>query len=200
MRLLYEEMLKRDLVAFFDVDSLKIGNKVQEVICEAIKLSPFFLVVLSHEFKGKQYPEAELEVALAFNESKTIVPIFYRMTADQCGECNIPLYPKLSSYTGLERGSKEVSQFASDVADEVKVIAETQRDTSALPFFLQFLAPVYILTVVNLFSLDELKVVTVPKYIRKSESDLDPLWHLKESLSKKQESNVKGTVSDAFSM
>lgn len=40
-------------------------------------------------------------------------------------------------------------------------------------------------------------MVRVPKYIRNHDSDLDPLWHLRESQLKKQQKHIKGTTSDA---
>lgn len=124
-------MLERGLVAFYDVESLTAGDRVQEVIAEAIELSPFFLVILSHHFKGKRYPEAEAQAALAFDKhTKKIIPLFYDMTADECCDSTNDVCSLLSSYSGVERKEKEDAQFASDVADLMIKMASDQLSSS----------------------------------------------------------------------
>ena len=110
---------------------------MQQVIADAIELSPFFLVILSQHFKGKQYPEAEADAALAFGKQfKRIIPVFYGMTADECCESTISVCRKLSAYTGYkhEQRKKSDEQFASDIADYVKDIAQRQLASSTYAY------------------------------------------------------------------
>ena len=129
-------MLKRDLVAFYDEISLSGGDRVQQVIADAIELSPFFLVILSQHFKGKQYPEAEADAALAFDKQiKRIIPVFYSMTADECCESTISVCRKLSAHTGIKHEQKKTDeQFASDIADYLKDIAQRQLSSSTYAY------------------------------------------------------------------
>ena len=68
VQILYHEMQKYGLKAFFDKESLEKGDKAQGTIARAIISASFFAVVLSKKFLNQPYPEAELKVALAFPE------------------------------------------------------------------------------------------------------------------------------------
>ena len=132
VQILYCEMQKRGLMAFFDKESLEKGNEVQATIANAIIKSPFFVVVLSESFLNQEYPEAELKAALAFPEEykKRIMPVFYKMTADECHRLTRKMYRKLADSTGWERKSGSEEQFAESISQEIKQIAEQQLHSS----------------------------------------------------------------------
>ncbi|XP_062516834.1 uncharacterized protein LOC134192152 isoform X2 [Corticium candelabrum] len=121
VRCVYNEMLRRQIVAFFDVESLTGGERIQVTIADAIQMSPFFVVVLSHYFKDQRYPEAEAEAALAFDEANIkILPVFYGMTADECCDSKNRICNQMSSYTGIERKMTTDENFAIEVAKFVE--------------------------------------------------------------------------------
>jgi hypothetical protein len=78
------------------------GQPVQANIAETIINSPFFLVVLSQSFINQKYPEAELKAAWDFHgeSKKAIMPLFYKMSADQCHHQTRKMYRQLSDSTG----------------------------------------------------------------------------------------------------
>ena len=132
VQILYCEMQKRGLMAFFDKESLEKGNEVQATIANAIIKSPFFVVVLSESFLNQEYPEAELKAALAFPEEykKRIMPVFYKMTADECHRLTRKMYRKLADSTGWEWKCESEEQFAESISQEIKQIAEQQLHSS----------------------------------------------------------------------
>ena len=132
VEILYREMQKCGLMAFFDKESLEKGNEVQATIANAIIKSPFFVVVLSDSFLNKEYPEAELKAALAFPEEhkKAVMPVFYKMTADECHRLNRKMYRKLADSTGWVRKTESEEQFTESISQEIKQIAEKQSHSS----------------------------------------------------------------------
>lgn len=134
MRRLYEEMRKRDLLPFYDEITMpaKGGLRVQKIIAKAIVQSPIFVVILSHEFKGEKFPEAEADAALAFDEDSKKIPVFYGMTADKSGSSLNDVCRRLSSYIGYERKGREDLQFACDVADHVKCLVQSHSGSCEL--------------------------------------------------------------------
>jgi hypothetical protein len=98
------EMAKCGLEAFFDKESLDLGDEVQATIAEAIIDSPFFLVVLNGSFIYQEYPELELKAALYIPTNyKRIIPLFYKMTADECLDWKRKIYRELADCTRWER-------------------------------------------------------------------------------------------------
>ena len=132
VQILYGEMQKCGLRAFFDKESLEKGDEVQATIANAIINSTFFVVVLSWSFLDQEYPEAELKAALAFPEEykKRIMPVFYKMTADECHGWTRKMYRKLADSTGWERKSESDQQFAESISQKIKQIAEQQLHSS----------------------------------------------------------------------
>ena len=121
VRCVYNEMLKRQMATFLDVESLTGGERAQVTIADAIQMSPFFVVVMSHYFKDQRYPEAEAEAALAFDDANMkILPVFYGMTADECGNSKNRICNQMSSYTGIEKKTRTDENFAIEVAKFVE--------------------------------------------------------------------------------
>ena len=138
---LTEEMRKKhQIVSFFDADSLSEGRMAQTDIAEAIIRSPLFVVILSHKFKGKRYPAAEVKAALEFNEQepdsfefnsryKKIIPIFYKLTPRECSDCDIKILKILAGITGIEKKHNEdVRSFVTYVAQKIGEHVKAQKD------------------------------------------------------------------------
>ena len=132
---------KHGIVSFFDAVSLREGGMAQTDIAEAIIQSPLFVVILSHEFKGKRYPEAEVKAAFEFDEVKSdspkfnsrykkIIPVFYKITANGCSESTVTILQKLARITGIEKKTDEnVSSLVTRVAERIREHVEGQRDS-----------------------------------------------------------------------
>ena len=139
--LLNKELKKKyKIVSFFDTDSLREGRIAQTDIADAIIRSPLFVVILSHDFKGKRCPEAEVKSAFKFDEHesdpfkfdsryKKIMPVFYKITADVCSESNNKILQNLARLTGIEKKMDEnVSSFVTRVAERIQVHVKEQCD------------------------------------------------------------------------
>ena len=91
--------------------------------------APFCVVVLSESFLNQPYPEAEAKAALAVSqEYKTIIPVFYEMTADDCS-CHLltrKMYQKLADITGWEREDRTDEEFAMAISQDIKHRADKQ--------------------------------------------------------------------------
>ena len=138
---LNKEMRKKhQIVSFFDADSLSEGRMAQTDIAEAIIQSPLFVVILSHKFKGKRYPAAEVKAALEFNKNgpdsfefksryKKVIPVFYKLTADECSGCDIEILNILAGITGIEKKQNEdVRSFVNYVAQKILKHVKAQKD------------------------------------------------------------------------
>ena len=138
---LTEEMRKKhQIVSFFDADSLSEGRMAQTDIAEAIIRSPLFVVILSHKFKAKPYPAAEVKAALEFNEQgpdsfefnsryKKIIPVFYKLTPRECSDCDIKILHILAGITGIEKKHNEdVRSFVTYVAQKIGEHVKAQKD------------------------------------------------------------------------
>jgi GTPase SAR1 family protein len=130
---LYHEMHMCGLKAFYDKESLKMGDSVQATIARAIVNAPFCLVILSNCFQNKEYPEAEVKASLAFSEKhKRTIPIFYKLSADECHDLTRKMYKKLADATGIEKKNIAEDQFAKMISEAMKERAEKQWDSKDL--------------------------------------------------------------------
>ncbi|XP_062509759.1 uncharacterized protein LOC134185892 [Corticium candelabrum] len=106
----------------------------QTDIAEAIIRSPLFVVILSHEFKKKPYPEAEVNAAFEFGSRyKKIIPVFYKITADGCSGSKVAILEKLAKITGIEKKTDEnVDIFVTRVASEIRERVTVQLDKGGI--------------------------------------------------------------------
>jgi hypothetical protein len=135
---LYRELCSRDVLPFFDKYSLPIGTKAQDLIMEALQTTSRFIVpVLSHEIKGKSYPENEMKKAVdrfeRFKESGVqsppvlIVPVFYLTTPDECHESTNQFVKDMSTFTGIVREESEKDDedaYLHRVAEEITTLVK----------------------------------------------------------------------------
>ncbi|XP_062521743.1 uncharacterized protein LOC134196584 isoform X2 [Corticium candelabrum] len=142
---LYKELKeKHGIVSFFDAESLPEGGMTQKLIAEAIIQSPLFVVILSHEFKGKPYPETEVKAAFEFDEDKSdsrkfdsrykkIIPVFYKITATACSESTVTILKKLARIAGIRKKTDENdSSLVTRVAERIREHVEGQRDNGEI--------------------------------------------------------------------
>ena len=130
VRPLNNKLEEYGIVSFFDTVALRVGGMAQTDIAEAIIRSPLFVVILSHEFKGKRYPEAEVDAAFEFGSRyKKIIPVFYKITADGCSGSTVAILDKLAKITGIEKKTDEnVDIFVTLVASRIRACVTAQLD------------------------------------------------------------------------
>ncbi|XP_062509706.1 2' cyclic ADP-D-ribose synthase AbTIR-like isoform X2 [Corticium candelabrum] len=118
------------IVSFLDAVALKVGREAQKEIAAAIIRSPLFVVILSHEFKGKPYPEAEVNAAFEFGSRyKKIIPVFYKITADDCNSSTVTILDKLAQIVGIEKKTDENDDiFVTRVASTIRECVTAQLD------------------------------------------------------------------------
>ena len=133
VHLLYKELLdKYGIISFFDEESLEPGGVAQEDIANAMYQSRFFVTILSHEFKGKHFPEEEVDVALEFCvKNHRIIPVFYKITPDQCNANKSDCVVKLSKITGFKVEEKEKvsdEKLATDFAIKIGSLVKKEEN------------------------------------------------------------------------
>ena len=77
-------MLQENLKVWYDEFTLTLGDSLQKSIDRGLKDSRFGVVVLSHDFFAKDWPQRELDglEALERNGRKVILPIWHNLTRD----------------------------------------------------------------------------------------------------------------------
>ena len=77
-------LLGKNLKVWYDEITLTLGDSLQKSIDRGLKDSRFGVVVLSHDFFAKDWPQRELDglVALERNGRKVILPIWHNLTRD----------------------------------------------------------------------------------------------------------------------
>ena len=139
--MLHDEMLKCGLRTFDDIESLEMGDSVQNTVVHAIVNSPFFVVVLSSSFRDSLHPESQVEAALAFpRDHKKIIPVFYEISIDGCHQSNKEIYHKLAAIKGLRKGFKTDEQFAKWISRQIGQMAVEQLQSSKLLVCLSIIA------------------------------------------------------------
>ena len=83
VRLLAEALTKSGLSVWYDETTLKVGDSLRRAIDHGLANSRFGVVILSHKFFAKQWPQNELD-GLASREVegvKVILPVWHNITA-----------------------------------------------------------------------------------------------------------------------
>ena len=86
------------LNVWYDDFSLRLGDSLSRSISFGLKTSMYGIVVLSHNFFGKSWPERELGALTAREDGghKVILPIWHRVTRSDVVRCNPLLADKLA--------------------------------------------------------------------------------------------------------
>jgi hypothetical protein len=102
---LYWALCAENILPFFDAESLKLGDNADDRMEEALVRSSRFIVpIMSHQLKDKPWPEDEMKKALDRHQQvKVIIPVFYNISADKCGESTNRYFSKMARITGIEK-------------------------------------------------------------------------------------------------
>src|SRR5262249_1408718 len=91
---------------WYDEFELKLGDSLRQSIDKGLRDSRFGIVVLSHAFFSKPWPQKELDglVAREINGKKVILPVWHKLTREEVLNYSPILADKLavSSSKGLE--------------------------------------------------------------------------------------------------
>ena len=128
---LYTKFRSADILPFFDEVTLELGDNAQEMIMDALRCTSRFIVpILTHEIKGKPWPEMEISEALERHmKHKVLLPVFYKITPDQCFQSSNQFVKKISGITGIRQDGEEEETFVCTVVKRIKemVVNDTLR-------------------------------------------------------------------------
>ncbi len=130
-----KEGIVRDLVAalerrgvrvWFDETQLRIGDSLRRKIDAGLARSRFGLVVVSHAFFAKNWPQYELDglVSLEMAGRQRILPVWHEITKDEV----LDYSPSLADKVALSTATYTVEEIAQEIAD---VVRETGTATEA---------------------------------------------------------------------
>ncbi len=90
------------LRVWFDETALEAGDSLRRSIDKGLKESQYGVVVLSTNFFKKEWPQRELDGLTAREDgnSKVIIPVWYKVSADDVRDYSPALADKLSIYSG----------------------------------------------------------------------------------------------------
>ena len=101
---LYWKLCSYDILPFFDELSLKMGDDGHEVMMEAVeRTSRFVAPLITHEVKGKPWPQIEMEKALERHKRDKLVvlPVFL-LDPDKTSESTVPILREISKISGTK--------------------------------------------------------------------------------------------------
>lgn len=108
---------ERDLTVWYDEFQLRIGDSLRRKIDAGIARSRFGVVVLSHHFFAKGWPQYELDglVTMANSDRQVILPIWHEISKDEV----LAHSPSLADKVALRTSDYGVSEIADEIASVV---------------------------------------------------------------------------------
>jgi hypothetical protein len=121
-----KEGIVRDLVAaleqrgvevWYDETQLRIGDSLRQKIDAGLARSRFGLVVVSHAFFAKNWPQYELDglVSLEMAGRQRILPVWHEITKDEV----LDYSPSLADKVALSTATYTVEEIAAEIADVI---------------------------------------------------------------------------------
>jgi GTPase SAR1 family protein len=131
VRELAEELQRRGLRVWYDEHTLVLGDNLRRKIDEGLAQSAYGIVVLSHSFFARDWPQNELDglVAREVNEKKVILPIWHGVTRIDV----IRYSPILASRLAVS-SSKGVVSVVDEIISATTLPDEPLPNTSAEQF------------------------------------------------------------------
>jgi hypothetical protein len=118
VRPLAEALQLRGLRVWYDEFELRIGDSLRRKIDEGLARSRFGVVVLSHHFFSKNWPQRELD-GLAAREStdeQIILPLWHKITKDEV----ISYSPTLADRLARSTSDYTIDEIAEEIATVVQ--------------------------------------------------------------------------------
>ena len=112
---LADELAKAGLKVWFDQFTLEVGDSLRECIDRGLSDSRFGIVVLSHAFFSKRWPQNELNGLIARESfgGKVILPVWHDITAEEVAEYSPLLADRVA--VSSDAGIAEVARKLADV-------------------------------------------------------------------------------------
>jgi Domain of unknown function (DUF1883)/TIR domain len=117
VRDLVEALSSRGVKVWYDEFQLRIGDSLRRKIDAGLARSRFGLVVVSHAFFAKNWPQYELDglVSLEMAGRQRILPVWHNITKDEV----LDYSPSLADKVALSTGTFTVEEIAAEIADVV---------------------------------------------------------------------------------
>ena len=114
VRPLAYELQERGLVVWYDEFELRIGDSLRRKIDAGIARSRFGIVVLSHHFFAKSWPQYELDglVTMAATGKQVVLPLWHEISKDEV----IRQSPSLADKVALRTSDYAISEIADEIA------------------------------------------------------------------------------------
>jgi hypothetical protein len=116
----------REVEVWYDEFQLRIGDSLRQKIDAGLARSRFGMVVVSHAFFAKNWPQYELDglVSLEMAGRQRILPVWHGITKDEV----LDYSPSLADKVALSTATFTVEEIAAEIAD---VVNGSSRDSRA---------------------------------------------------------------------
>lgn len=115
-RPLAEALKSRGARVWYDEFTLRIGNSLRRSIEQGLSHSRFGIVILSHDFFNKSWPQSELDglVVREHEELTRILPIWHKITKEEITSYSPSLADKIAAITSQKSISAIACQILTD--------------------------------------------------------------------------------------
>lgn len=133
VRPLVRELEGLGLAVWYDEFALTIGDSLRRKIDYGLSKSRFGVVVLSHNFFSKEWPQRELDALEARETSgeKIILPVWHQITRDEVAKYSPLLADRLAAQT--LRGIRAVAQEVVRACRFDRPVTQAHADNDELP-------------------------------------------------------------------
>jgi hypothetical protein len=120
VRALVTALQSRDVKVWYDEFELRVGDSLRRKIDIGLSRSRFGLVVLSHAFFAKNWPQYELDglVAMEMAGRQRILPVWHEVTKDEV----LGYSPSLADKVALSTATYTLDEMAEEIGDVVHAV------------------------------------------------------------------------------
>ena len=117
VRALATALQRRGVDVWYDELELRIGDSLRRKIDSGLSRSRFGLVVVSHAFFSKNWPQYELDGLVALEQAgrQRILPVWHKITKDEV----LSYSPSLADRVALNTSVHTADEIAREIADVI---------------------------------------------------------------------------------
>jgi hypothetical protein len=118
VRPLVDALIAEDLRVWYDDFELRIGDSLRRKIDNGLSKSRFGVVVLSHAFFGKNWPQYELDglVTREMTGDQVILPLWHKLTKSEV----VSYSPSLAGKVARSTADFTIQEIASEIAEVIR--------------------------------------------------------------------------------
>lgn len=119
---LVDALESEGLEVWYDKATLRIGDSLRAKIDEGLRQSYFGIVVITHNFFAKQWPQRELDGLIAKEDvlgRKVMLPVWHHISMDEVADYSPTLVSRKAGDTAIQTLS-EISKEIAEVVEEFK--------------------------------------------------------------------------------